>query len=65
MPKPVLYPFPHNARARFHAKDAWWYENKDSIDVYITSSSGGDALTCRIDRKKLTKWLEKTEKNNA
>ena len=43
------------------AKDAWWYENAKSIDVFIQKKEGG-VVSCRIKRSKLDDWLKRTSK---
>ena len=43
------------------ATEAWWYENTNSIDVFIYTP-GKDAVSCRINRQQLKSWLARTEK---
>ena len=49
---------PHKAKP-IHGKDAWWYENAQSIDVYVDGE--GVTLACRIPRTYLQGWIERTE----
>jgi hypothetical protein len=49
---------PHKATP-IHGKEAWWYENKQSIDVYVDSE--GVTLACRIPRRYIESWLKRTE----
>jgi hypothetical protein len=39
--------------------DAWWYENASGIEVYIKSKTG-ELLSCRILRKNILDWINRT-----
>lgn len=50
---------PHQAKPTNAAKDAWWYEDKTGISIYIYD--GIVTRTCRITRRPLAAWIERTE----
>lgn len=52
---------PHKARAD-DGLEAWWYENIDSIDVYIRNPDSGALMTARITCYALKKAIERMEK---
>lgn len=39
---------------------AWWYENKRSIEIYMEDDEY-NVIACRINRKALKDWIERTE----
>lgn len=41
-------------------KDAWYYENDKSVDVYAYTP-GHPTQSCRISRKQLELWLKNME----
>lgn len=49
---------PHKAKP-IHCKNAWWYENEQSIDVYVERD--GVTLACKIPRRYLMHWIKRTE----
>lgn len=51
---------PKKARVTsLRAKDAWWYDNRGSIEVLIQPLEG-NAISCRIQRKELVKYLKRS-----
>lgn len=51
---------PHSATPMHNTcEEAWWYENKGSIQVYV--HRGNKTFACRINRRVLKDWLERTE----
>lgn len=52
---------PKKAKALPGAKDAWYYENKGSIDVFIQRDAGG-VVAARINRCQLLQWIKRTER---
>lgn len=54
---------PQKAKPQKPASDAWWYENRNSIDVLIDDR--GVVASCRINRKALADWLRRTEAKNG
>ena len=58
----TLRPEPHKAKSILGAiqcKEACWYENGRSIDVYIESKNG-PVYSCRIERRHLLSWIKRT-----
>lgn len=41
--------------------EAWWYENRGSIDVIIRDADRKQSMTARIPRAQLARWLERTK----
>lgn len=39
--------------------DAWWYQNRNSIDVVVETETG--VFCVRINRKRLAEWVAATE----
>lgn len=40
--------------------EAWFYENKGSVDVYVRHR--GVTISCRIRRALLADWIKRTER---
>lgn len=55
---------PHKAKAhgsKDTKREAWWYENAKSIDVYVYDPTvQGGSRSCRIRRAELEDWLKRT-----
>lgn len=49
--------------SRTNAKDAWWYENKGSIDVIVQTEIG--MFSVRIRRKRLADWIKRTDSDGG
>lgn len=49
---------PQTAKIR-QGKEAWWYENKNSIDVVIQGKDSAIVM-CRIPRRKLADWIKRS-----
>ena len=47
--KPSRKPRPAESMSTAHDAEAWWYENKGSIDVYIRTN--GEIQSCRISKR--------------
>jgi hypothetical protein len=41
--------------------EAWWYEDAKGIDVYIRDPIKCVTVSCRIPRRTLLDWLERTK----
>lgn len=56
---------PRKAKPMVHATDAWFYANKNSIEVCIERPANAHPTsrvsTCKINRLVLKKWIEATE----
>lgn len=48
------------ATPRLDTAEAWWYEGRNSIQVYV--QDGDRILSCRIRRAALSDWIKRTEK---
>ncbi len=44
--------------------DAWWYENKNSIEIYCCSRHENKTVSFRIDRSVLQEWLKRVHKTD-
>ena len=42
-------------------REAWFYENAKSIDVYIRDPERGQTFMTRIPRAMLADWIKRTE----
>ena len=51
---------PHLARGCNNCDSAWWYEDENSIGIYLYSKeNGGMGMNCRIDRIAIEGWLKR------
>ncbi len=58
-----LAPNPHKAKASAgssHIEDAWWYDNRNSIDVLVQITEGF-TVGVRINRSALLAYIERSK----
>ena len=53
---------PHKAKTNNPAVEAWWYEDKDSIDVYVYDNVRKLTLRCEISRASLLSYINRSKK---
>ena len=52
---------PRKAKPEIQSQQAWWYENKGSIEVCVYSEDNG-TMSCKIPRRDLLDWINRTAK---
>lgn len=43
------------------AHDAWWYDERGAINVFIRPNDSSDAVSCKIRRADLVKFIERSK----
>ena len=55
---------PKQARTR-RAMDAWWYEERGAIRIYIQPIYPGPTWSCSIKRSQLLKYIERSKEGKT
>ena len=56
-----LRPGPQKARHDVNAKEAWFYENERTLEVYIETEEKF-VVSCHLPRRAIAAWVQRTEK---
>jgi hypothetical protein len=56
---------PNKAKPLHNCQEAWWYENKGSIEIYShLADAPHKIIACKIPRAKLLDYIKRTEKTD-
>lgn len=51
---------PHTAKPLYGSSKAWWYEDDSGILIFV-QNTGARVSSCRITRRHLAAWIERTK----